>query len=92
MIITACNILAEGAQYFALQNYGYARNCTLTTLYPAVVTILNMDVGGLKEENYINYDVSVDKLDNNSRGLRRILIMVILNTHKGQKILKVLNS
>ena len=55
--LKACNILAEGAQQFVLQNHGLARNCTLTTLYPAVVQIQKMNVGN-ELENAITFDVS----------------------------------
>lgn len=48
-------MLAEGAQQFVIQNHGHERNCTLTTLYPAVVQIQKMDVGN---GNAINFDVS----------------------------------
>ncbi|KAL7017334.1 hypothetical protein ACKWTF_010321 [Chironomus riparius] len=52
-----CNIMVEGvAPYYTLQNYGSNRNCTLTALFPAVISVLAVDVGGSKGN--VNYDVS----------------------------------
>jgi hypothetical protein len=57
-ICAACNIMAEGvAPFYVLQNYGASRNCTITALFPAVVSILAIDVGGNKGN--VNYDVSL---------------------------------
>ena len=49
--------MVEGvAPYYTLQNYGSNRNCTLTALFPAVISVLAVDVGGSKGN--VNYDVS----------------------------------
>ena len=49
--------MVEGvAPYYTLQNYGSNRNCTLTALFPAVISVLAVDVGGNKGN--VNYDVS----------------------------------
>uniref|UniRef100_A0A182P291 Corticotropin-releasing factor-binding protein n=1 Tax=Anopheles epiroticus TaxID=199890 RepID=A0A182P291_9DIPT len=45
-----CNIMAEGlAPYYMLRNYGQRRNCTLTALFPAVVSIVAVEVGEINE-------------------------------------------
>ncbi|XP_055636530.1 corticotropin-releasing factor-binding protein [Toxorhynchites rutilus septentrionalis] len=61
-----CNIMAEGvAPFYTLNNHGMHRNCTLTAVFPAVVSIVGIDVGGLKDG--VNYDCDrpdvVDRLD-----------------------------
>lgn len=53
--------MAEGvAPYYVLQNYGTNRNCTITALFPAVVSVLAVDVGASKGN--VNYDVSLISL------------------------------
>ncbi|XP_063227583.1 corticotropin-releasing factor-binding protein isoform X2 [Bacillus rossius redtenbacheri] len=43
---TPCNILLEGAaDVYTLRNYGKRANCSLTSLYPAAVKVLSLDVG-----------------------------------------------
>ncbi|XP_058127222.1 corticotropin-releasing factor-binding protein [Anopheles ziemanni] len=45
-----CHIMAEGlAPYYKLRNYGQRRNCTLTALFPAVVSVVALEVGGISE-------------------------------------------
>uniref|UniRef100_A0AAG5DX42 Corticotropin-releasing factor-binding protein n=1 Tax=Anopheles atroparvus TaxID=41427 RepID=A0AAG5DX42_ANOAO len=45
-----CHIMAEGlAPYYMLRNYGQRRNCTLTALFPAVVSVVALEVGGINE-------------------------------------------
>ncbi|XP_040172407.1 corticotropin-releasing factor-binding protein [Anopheles arabiensis] len=45
-----CNIMAEGlAPYYMLRNYGLRRNCTLTALFPAVVSVVAVEVGEINE-------------------------------------------
>ncbi|XP_035919758.1 corticotropin-releasing factor-binding protein [Anopheles stephensi] len=45
-----CNIMAEGlAPYYMLRNYGQRRNCTLTALFPAVVSVIALEVGEINE-------------------------------------------
>lgn len=49
--------MAEGlAPFYTLQNYGLYNNCTLSALFPAVVSILEIDVGENKQA--VSYDVS----------------------------------
>jgi hypothetical protein len=44
--ISACNILLEGtADVYTLRNYRKRVNCSLTTLYPASVKVLSLNVG-----------------------------------------------
>ncbi|EDS38013.1 conserved hypothetical protein [Culex quinquefasciatus] len=52
-----CNVMAEGvAPYYTLRNHGKHRNCTLTAVFPAVISLVGIDVGGRKDG--VNYDVS----------------------------------
>uniref|UniRef100_A0A182QX55 Corticotropin-releasing factor-binding protein n=1 Tax=Anopheles farauti TaxID=69004 RepID=A0A182QX55_9DIPT len=45
-----CNIMAEGlAPYYMLRNYGQRRNCTLTALFPAVVSVIAQEVGEIND-------------------------------------------
>uniref|UniRef100_A0A182IWV2 Corticotropin-releasing factor binding protein N-terminal domain-containing protein n=1 Tax=Anopheles atroparvus TaxID=41427 RepID=A0A182IWV2_ANOAO len=45
-----CHIMAEGlAPYYMLRNYGQRRNCTLTALFPAVVSVVALEVSGINE-------------------------------------------
>lgn len=49
-LTAACHIMAEGlAPYYILQNHGMKNNCTLSALFPAVVSIFDIDVGANKE-------------------------------------------
>lgn len=55
--LLACNIMAgEVSPIYNLINVGKRNNCTLTALYPAVVSIKNVNVGGT--EQHLSYDVS----------------------------------
>ncbi|XP_038122572.1 corticotropin-releasing factor-binding protein [Culex quinquefasciatus] len=61
-----CNVMAEGvAPYYTLRNHGKHRNCTLTAVFPAVISLVGIDVGGRKDG--VNYDCdrpdSTDRLD-----------------------------
>lgn len=48
--------MAEGlAPFYTLQNYGLQSNCTLSALFPAVVSIVDVNVG---EKGAVNYGVS----------------------------------
>ncbi|XP_035777099.1 corticotropin-releasing factor-binding protein-like [Anopheles albimanus] len=60
-----CNIMAEGlAPYYMLRNYGQPRNCTLTALFPAVVSVIALEVGpGNKNVHYCERVRSDDKLE-----------------------------
>lgn len=56
-LLIACNIMAEGlAPYYVLQNFGSNRNCTLISLFPAVVSVEAIEVGAINGN--VNYDVS----------------------------------
>ncbi|XP_011297121.1 corticotropin-releasing factor-binding protein [Fopius arisanus] len=42
-----CNVLANSeTDAFTLRNYGQQLNCTLTAIYPSVVRVIALDVGG----------------------------------------------
>ncbi|KAJ6646670.1 Corticotropin-releasing factor-binding protein [Pseudolycoriella hygida] len=56
-----CNIMASGVSIYSLINVGERNNCTLTALYPAVVSIKNVNVGGT--EQHLNYDCEQSKQD-----------------------------
>ncbi|XP_053699318.1 corticotropin-releasing factor-binding protein [Sabethes cyaneus] len=61
-----CNIMAEGvAPFYTLKNHGQHRNCSLTAVFPAVMSVVGVDVGERKDG--VNYDCdrpgSADKLD-----------------------------
>ncbi|XP_053678892.1 corticotropin-releasing factor-binding protein [Anopheles nili] len=56
-----CNIMAEGlAPYYMLRNYGHRRNCTLIALFPAVVSVIAMEVGEINESVHYCERVRVD--------------------------------
>ncbi|XP_037030304.1 corticotropin-releasing factor-binding protein [Bradysia coprophila] len=57
-----CNIMAgEVSPIYNLINVGKRNNCTLTALYPAVVSIKNVNVGGT--EQHLSYDCEQNKQD-----------------------------
>lgn len=57
---SACNILVEGtAPFYSLSNNGAKRNCTLTSMNPAVVTLRAINIG--PGHDAVNYDVSFQK-------------------------------
>ncbi|XP_055585578.1 corticotropin-releasing factor-binding protein [Uranotaenia lowii] len=61
-----CNVMAEGvAPFYTLKNHGKHRNCSLTAVFPAVLSVVGVDVGGRKDG--VNYDCdrpdSYDRLD-----------------------------
>lgn len=42
----ACNILVEGTSYvYTLSNHGRRLNCSVTTLFPASISLVSLDVG-----------------------------------------------
>lgn len=44
--VLACNILVEGTSYvYTLSNHGRRINCSVTTLFPATVSLVSLDVG-----------------------------------------------
>ncbi|XP_049531196.1 corticotropin-releasing factor-binding protein [Anopheles darlingi] len=60
-----CHIMAEGlAPYYMLRNYGQPKNCTLTALFPAVVSVIALEVGPVdKNVHYCERVRSDDKLE-----------------------------
>ncbi|CAH1404057.1 unnamed protein product [Nezara viridula] len=42
---TPCNVLVEGLDVWTIRNYGKSTNCSLTTLYPAQISLLSLSVG-----------------------------------------------
>ncbi|XP_058443152.1 corticotropin-releasing factor-binding protein [Malaya genurostris] len=61
-----CNIMAEGvAPFYTLKNNGKNRNCSLTAVFPAVMSIVGVDIG--EQKDGVNYDCDrpgiSDKLD-----------------------------
>lgn len=62
MFRAACHILTESlAPAYVLRNFGERGNCTLTALYPAVVEIKALAVGGngpFTMADSINFNVS----------------------------------
>ncbi|XP_062537239.1 corticotropin-releasing factor-binding protein [Armigeres subalbatus] len=61
-----CNIMAEGvAPFYTIRNRGLHRNCSVTAVFPAVMSVVGVDVGGRKDG--VNYDCdrpdSVDRLE-----------------------------
>lgn len=44
--VLACNILVEGTSYvYTLSNHGRRLNCSVTTLFPASISLVSLDVG-----------------------------------------------
>lgn len=49
--------MAEGvAPFYTLKNYGKRNNCTLSALFPGVVSIVGVNIGANIHE--VKYDVS----------------------------------
>jgi hypothetical protein len=85
--ISACNILLEGtADVYTLFNYRKHINCSLTTLYPACVKVLslNVDLQDVQEEtdtvNKVRYILMLTGRDCSSNS-------IVLNVDKGEHIL-----
>lgn len=50
--ILACNILVEGTSYvYTLSNHGRRLNCSVTTLFPASISLVSLDVGLPEQQN-----------------------------------------
>lgn len=50
--------MAEGvAPFYSLANFGSKKNCTITAMFPAVVSISAINVGS--ESKTVSYDVSL---------------------------------
>lgn len=56
-----CNILAQPdlAPSYFLSNYGGKKNCTLSTVFPAVINILEANIG-TQVGKPLNFDVSLN--------------------------------
>ncbi|XP_055381409.1 corticotropin-releasing factor-binding protein [Condylostylus longicornis] len=55
-IAEPCNIMVQDtASFYSLNNYGHQRNCTLTALFPAVISIINIKVGERMDDK-VNYE------------------------------------
>ncbi|XP_063978532.1 corticotropin-releasing factor-binding protein isoform X2 [Diachasmimorpha longicaudata] len=68
---TPCNVLANStADTFTLRNYERQLNCTLTAIYPAVVRLIALDVGGRRTRPPIRQMETGTVHDCNKRGLR----------------------
>jgi len=51
--------MTEGiSPYYTLKNFKLQSNCTLTALFPAVVTVVGINIGGSYIHG-VNYDVSL---------------------------------
>lgn len=58
--LPACNILVQDIDaLYQLANYGHNRNCSISALFPAVVSVANLKIGGKAvRQDKPNYDVS----------------------------------
>lgn len=56
----ACNVLVQDIDgLYQLANYGYNRNCSISALFPTVVSVANLKIGGKSvRQEKPNYDVS----------------------------------
>lgn len=83
--LIACHILAEGiAPIYTLKNFGLSDNCTLTALYPAVVSVKSISVGRSSEA--MSFDVSIKYAN-----VVIIILIDILGT-KRYFVVRLLNS
>lgn len=58
----ACNVLVQDtAAVFKMSNFGHARNCTLSALFPAAISLGNLRIGSksVRAQEKVNYDVSM---------------------------------
>ncbi|KAM7361950.1 corticotropin-releasing factor-binding protein isoform 2-T2 [Cochliomyia hominivorax] len=66
-ITQPCNILVQDIDaLYHIANYGHNRNCTISALFPAVVSVANLKIGGKAvRQDKPNYDCSVfpDRLE-----------------------------
>ncbi|EDW84454.1 uncharacterized protein Dwil_GK13130 [Drosophila willistoni] len=67
-ITQPCNILVQDtAAVYKMANFGQARNCTLSALFPAVVSLANLRIGGksVRAQQKVNYDCNMfpDRLE-----------------------------
>lgn len=60
--LSACNVLVqETAAVYKMSNFGHARNCTLSALFPAAISLANLRIGSksVRAQEKVNYDVSM---------------------------------
>ncbi|XP_017000594.2 corticotropin-releasing factor-binding protein [Drosophila takahashii] len=67
-ITQPCNILVqETAAMYKMTNFGQARNCTISALFPAVVSLASLRIGGksVRAQTKVNYDCQMpsDRLE-----------------------------
>lgn len=54
--------MVEGAApFYSLSNFGNKKNCTITAMFPAVITVRAINVGADKSD--VNYEVSFNSID-----------------------------
>ncbi|XP_030370918.1 corticotropin-releasing factor-binding protein [Scaptodrosophila lebanonensis] len=67
-ITQPCNVLVQDtAAVYKMANYGHARNCTLSALFPASISLANLRIGGkiVRAQQKVNYDCNMftDRLE-----------------------------
>ncbi|KAH8362833.1 hypothetical protein KR084_001557 [Drosophila pseudotakahashii] len=67
-ITQPCNVLVqETAAMYKMTNFGQARNCTISALFPAVVSLASLRIGGksVRAQTKVNYDCQLpsDRLE-----------------------------
>ncbi|KAH8382964.1 hypothetical protein KR009_006006, partial [Drosophila setifemur] len=67
-ITQPCNVLVQDtAAIYKMTNFGQARNCSISALFPAVVSLANLRIGGkrVRAQQKVNYDCQLpsDRLE-----------------------------
>ncbi|XP_016988280.2 corticotropin-releasing factor-binding protein [Drosophila rhopaloa] len=67
-ITQPCNVLVQDtAAMYKMTNFGQARNCTISALFPAVVSLASLRIGGksVRAQQKVNYDCQLpsDRLE-----------------------------
>ncbi|KAH8280868.1 hypothetical protein KR054_002634, partial [Drosophila jambulina] len=67
-ITQPCNVLVQDvAAMYKMTNFGQARNCTISALFPAVVSLASLRIGGksVRSQQKVNYDCQMpsDRLE-----------------------------
>ncbi|KAH8247263.1 hypothetical protein KR038_001196, partial [Drosophila bunnanda] len=67
-ITQPCNVLVQDvAAMYKMTNFGQARNCTISALFPAVVSLASLRIGGksVRAQQKVNYDCQMpsDRLE-----------------------------
>ncbi|KAH8384196.1 hypothetical protein KR200_002285, partial [Drosophila serrata] len=67
-ITQPCNVLVQDvAAMYKMTNFGQARNCTISALFPAVVSLASLRIGGksVRAQQKVNYDCQIpsDRLE-----------------------------